>query len=97
MEQNGLNDSGDSKRGKRNTRSQSKKNAHKSSQNQSEASSSFEVVHFMPNDIIPTILECKEEKVVRYPITTIGKFLKKCSKNFFKLFVICYEIRGCQV
>ena len=92
MEQNGLNDSGDSKRGKRNTRSQSKKNAHKSSQNQSEASSSFEVVHFMPNDIIPTILECKEEKVVRYPITTIGKFLK-----LFKLSVICYVIRGCQV
>ena len=78
MEQNCLNDSGDSKRGKRNTRSQSKKNAsNKSSQNQSqEASSSFEVVHFMPNDIIPTILECKENegsKVVRYPITTIGK------------------------
>ena len=66
MEQNCLNDSGDSKRGKRNTRSQSKKNAIKS---ENESQASFEL--FIPNDI-PTILDSKENedsKAVRQPMS----------------------------
>ena len=78
MEQNSLTDSGDSKRAKRNTRSQAKK-AHKHHHEEQ-----FEVVHFLPNgegqlkDIpgIGQVLETKENegtKVLRYPIAALGK------------------------
>ena len=77
MDQNSLTDTGDSKRAKRNTRSQAKKAKH-------EEEEQFEVVHFLPNgegqlkDIpgIGQVLETKENegtKVLRYPISALGK------------------------